>query len=440
MSWFWFFIEIAVNLFEGLILFSFFDSFLTRSFKTRTLYGFLAVLQASLVYLLNQTALDQISTALISIAIAMTLVMAFYTGPVITRILLTLAFFAIWMVSEFGLLSLLNFFIADFFINLLHPSIERITAIIVCKLGIFLLLKVIQRFSSNNKHPLPLCKMLPLFSLPLITILLIISMQLFWINQPTNARFVLAGFSMVALLFANLLIFDQYHRLFAEAETVSQMNLLRQNLQFEADQIRLLENQNLEVRKIAHDIKNSLLPVAYQLEQGDLVMSRTRLGEIVDHLGDLQQPLIFTGQPLIDTILRYKIAIARDNNVKIDVKGQLKQDLNLPDLDISIMLGNALDNAIEATEQVADVVRRRILVDLLADKGVFTISITNPITKSVVMRNGQIVSTKQELGKHGFGLDSIRQLAEKNGGHIQIESDQNTFYLTIFLVNLPLDA
>ena len=122
------------------------------------------------------------------------------------------------------------------------------------------------------------------------------------------------------------------------------------------------------------------------------------------------------------------------------VKGQLKQDLNLPDLDISIMLGNALDNAIEATEQVADVVRRRILVDLLADKGVFTISITNPITKSVVMRNGQIVSTKQELGKHGFGLDSIRQLAEKNGGHIQIESDQNTFYLTIFLVNLPLDA
>ena len=131
--------------------------------------------------------------------------------------------------------------------------------------------------------------MLPLFSLPLITILLIISMQMFWINQPTNARFVLAGISMVALLFANLLIFDQYHRLFREAETIKQMDLLRQNLQFEADQINLLDSQNQEVRKIAHDIKNSLLPVAYQLEQGDLVMSRIRLGEIVDHLGELQQ-------------------------------------------------------------------------------------------------------------------------------------------------------
>ena len=282
--------------------------------------------------------------------------------------------------------------------------------------------------------------MLPLFSLPLITILLIISMQLFWINQPTNARFVLAGFSMVALLFANLLIFDQYHRLFAEAETVSQMNLLRQNLQFEADQIRLLENQNLEVRKIAHDIMNSLLPVAYQLEQGDLVMSRTRLGEIVDHLGDLQQPQIFTGQPLIDTILRYKMVIAREHQVKIDIKSQLAQALHLPDMDISIILGNALDNAIEATEQVAEAARRRILVDLLADKGIFTISITNPISQHVVMQDGQIKSTKQEPGKHGYGLGSIRQLADRNGGHINIESDQHTFKLIIFLVNLPLHA
>ena len=51
----------------------------------------------------------------------------------------------------------------------------HITAIVVCKLGIFLLLKVIPRFSSNNKHPLPLNKILPLFSLPLITILLIMT-------------------------------------------------------------------------------------------------------------------------------------------------------------------------------------------------------------------------------------------------------------------------
>lgn len=440
MSWFWFIIETATNLFEGLILFSFFDSFLSRTFKNRIIYGLLPFIQAALVYLLNQTSIDQISTALISLAIALMLVLIFYTGPIISRILLTIVFFAVWLVSEFGLLSLLNFFFTDFFINLQRPSFARITAIVVCKLGVFLLLKQIQQFSTRKQHWVPLRKMLPLFSLPLITIMLIISMQMLWINQTTNAHFVLASISMVALLFANLLVFDQYHRLFREAETINQLDLLRHNLQFEADQIRLLEKQNLEVRKIAHDIKNSLLPVAYQLEQGNLVMSRTRLSEIVDQLGDLQQTQIFTGHPLIDTILRYKIEIALKSQVKIEIKGQLMQTLHIPDIDISVMLGNALDNAIEAAEQVADIARRRILIELQADKGILTIVITNPISQPVIVQAGQIKTNKQEPGKHGLGLDSIRQLVDRNGGYINIESDHNTFKLLIILSNLPLEA
>jgi hypothetical protein len=83
-------------------------------------------------------------------------------------------------------------------------------------------------------------------------------------------------------------------------------------------------------------------------------MCKTRLSEIVDRLSDLQQSQNFTGQPLIDTILRYKVIIAKESQVKIDIKGHFKQTVYLPDMDISIMLGNALDNAIEAAAQVTE--------------------------------------------------------------------------------------
>ena len=440
MTVFWILVEISADLFEALILFSFFNSFLPRRYRSKWIYLVLPFFQTALIYLLNQTPLDQFSTALSAIAIAVALVMVFYSGKVWNEILLTLAFYAVWMASELGLLSLLNAIFPDFIMRVDQPSIDRITAMIVCNLAIFLILKVVQRLALKNAQRVPLRKLLPLFSLPVITILLIISLQSFWVDQTINARFILASVGLIALLFANLIIFDLYNRLYREAEAASQLQLLQQHVAHETSRIQMIENQNREVRQMVHDMKNSLLPLRHQIDRGDVARSGELLARIMEDLGGLQQIRPITGNSLVDTVLANKMDIAKSRQVRIEVKQKLNQEMFLPDVDLCVMLGNALDNAIEATEQVADPDSRLVRLSLMSDKGVVILSVENPVTHALDFQEGRYRSTKPDGDNHGLGLESIRRLAEKNGGYLRIDTKDHHFDLSIYLPNQPLES
>ena len=136
MSWFWVVIELSATLFEAMILFSFFNTFLKRSLNGRLVYLMLPIIQSTFVSILNQTTLDQMTTALVTIAFSCMIVFVFYQGSLVARFVLTIAFYAIWIASEFGVLIILNAFITDFIVNLQQPSIERITAIVLSKIVI----------------------------------------------------------------------------------------------------------------------------------------------------------------------------------------------------------------------------------------------------------------------------------------------------------------
>lgn len=430
--WLWFLIECSANLFEGIILISFFNTFLRRRFEKKVIYWILPLIQATVTYIINQTSLETTPSVLLLVTIGIAIALIFYNGTILQRILLTLAFFVVWLASELSLLALINLMFTDFSIHLMQPSMDRITSIVVCKLGLFIILKIVQQFAPSVEYKLPLKRILPMLLLPIVTLSLVLTMQVFWRSQANSSLFVLTSLSMMGLLFTNLIGFDQYLQMQKESEISRQYQLMQQYLASEKQQIHLLDAQQHELRLLAHDVKNSLIPVLNALNQENQVMAKAMLVQILD--GFTQGPSrIETGYSLIDAIFSQKQKQSQDRHIRLNVEHHLNDKQWISDIDLSVILGNALDNAIEATEQIEEMEQRVINLTLQSEKGLLTIKLNNPISGQLIKKNGQYLSTKSDHNNHGFGISSIRLLVEKYQGLMQIDTTVSEFSLTIIL-------
>jgi hypothetical protein len=428
----WFLIECSANLFEGIILISFFNTFLRRRFQKKVIYWILPFIHASVTYIVNQTSLQTIPSVLLFIVIGIAIALIFYVGTIYQQILLTIAFFVVWLASEFAILELLNLVFTDFYIRLMQPSIERLTSIMVCKLGLFIIFKIVQQFAPSSGIRLPLRQILPLFSLPVVSLMIVFDMDIYWQNQANNSLFAFTAVCTISLLFTNLIVFNQYYQMQKDAVISRQYQLLQQHLISEKQQIRLLDEQQKEVRRLVHDVKNSLLPVMNALNLENPTMAKSLLVQILDGFTQ-SSSRIETGYSLIDAILSRKQKVSQDRQIQLNVEHHLNGMQRISDIDLSVILGNALDNAIEATEQIEEIDRRVISLTLQSDKGLLIIKLRNPITGQLAKENGQYISTKADHIHHGFGITSIRLLVEKYQGLMQIDTKESEFSLTVIL-------
>lgn len=430
----WLCIECSANLFEGMILISFFNAFLPRRLNRKWIYWLLPILQAGSTYVINQLPVDVITGVLLSVAVGIVIVLCCYRGSVLQRIFLTVAFFSVWMASEFAILSLLNLIFKDFFTHLMQPSIERLTSILVCKLGLFLLLKLVVQFAPASRERLPLQRVIPLFSLPIVSLLLVFNMQIFWKEQSDSRLFAITAISTIGLLFANLIVFDQYSRLQRDERLHHQDQMIEQHLLSEKKRLALLDEKQRELLLLSHDLKNSLVPVTVALNLDDVELAKKFLEKMIGQLS-VESIERYTGHALLDTILSQKQKTARERGIQILIRADLPETLRIDIVDLSVILGNALDNALEAADLLPPTDRKVITLEIKHEGEYLILTIGNPTATQLQTRDGLFPSTKSEAGRHGYGLTSIRQLAEKYSGSTQIDVSNQTFILKIFLYN-----
>ncbi|MBQ8600000.1 MAG: sensor histidine kinase, partial [Clostridia bacterium] len=105
-------------------------------------------------------------------------------------------------------------------------------------------------------------------------------------------------------------------------------------------------------------------------------------------------------------------------------------------VDLCIVFGNALDNAIEACLKLPHEEMKKISISAKQNADLFFIKITNPVVKQVKIRNNMIMTTKEDVFSHGIGLYSIRKVAEKYNGHLDLQCNDRLFITEIdFITN-----
>ena len=114
-----------------------------------------------------------------------------------------------------------------------------------------------------------------------------------------------------------------------------------------------------------------------------------------------------------NVVLSSKRAVMESEGMEADFSVSLPEALSIPDPELCALLGNALDNAIEAVRKAED---KRITVRARADKGMLMLRVENPVGGTLKERKGCFETTKSDKSVHGFGITGMREIAERRGG------------------------
>lgn len=147
--------------------------------------------------------------------------------------------------------------------------------------------------------------------------------------------------------------------------------------------------------------------------------------------------LYYTGNEVVDITLSEKASLCADAGIQFicSVDGS-RLDMIKP-YQIYSLLGNAIDNAIESLRSVADEDKKVIRLDIFGRRNMSVIRVVNYLANEPKMENGMPVTTKLDKENHGFGLKSIKSIAEEYGGMIYISTENHEFTLVVTIPREP---
>lgn len=193
-------------------------------------------------------------------------------------------------------------------------------------------------------------------------------------------------------------------------------------------QVREIQNMYRQVRGWRHDYRNHIQNMKTQLSEGNYEGLDSYLSQLSDDL-DTVDTVIKTGNVMADAILNSKLNTAAKLNINLNVKANIPENITLSDVELCSVLGNMLDNAVEACSGLPEEERFiRIYIGRL--KGQLYISVQNSAGK-LRREKGVFLSTKE--GEHGYGLFRIDRVAKKYGGFVNRQNEEGIFATEITL-------
>ena len=201
--------------------------------------------------------------------------------------------------------------------------------------------------------------------------------------------------------------------------------------QFQSDLIakQTVEIQNMyrQMQEWRHDYRNHIQNMKNRLDSDN--------GELEQYLDDLADDLtqadtsIKTGNVMADAVLNSKLSVAEQKGIRLNVKAHIPNGVAMTDVELCSILGNLLDNAMEACEKLPYNERfLRVYIDKF--KGQFYLSVQN--ASPGVQRKGNIFHTTKS-GTHGFGLFRIDRIAKKYGGYVNRQFEEGVFATELML-------
>ena len=237
---------------------------------------------------------------------------------------------------------------------------------------------------------------------------------------------------MLSIIIVNIFVFILIENIIRQNEKSQALILIESQCDAQQKHITQLLDNHEQIRQISHDFKQQAT-VLYRL------CKEKQYNELLRNLSELsnhhdEQLIVKTGNLLLDTILSSKKEEAKKHGIKFECNLNVQPELQYMSMDICILLGNAMDNAIEACMcSGSDTNKNIIELELTADSSCFQLYIKNNIG-DLPQVNGEFLKTKKSNTLlHGIGLQSIKQISNRLGGDMTYEYDNEQFIIWIYL-------
>lgn len=241
-------------------------------------------------------------------------------------------------------------------------------------------------------------------------------------NTPiiTLACFLIILFLVISLVVIYLLILNNLESTYYKKLNITiQNNMVKQVNYYEH-----LAKANEDLRKFRHDYNNLKIGLIAYLQKNNI-------NGAMQYIEDCNQiiktdNLFHTGHYIVDALFSDKAITARENNINISFSGLIPQNILTP-VDLCMIFGNALDNAIEACLKIDNDKAKSISVSVKQNNDYIFVTFTNPTFENVEIKDNTIITTKENHDIHGIGLYSIKQVLKKYDGHMNLHCENNLF-------------
>lgn len=260
------------------------------------------------------------------------------------------------------------------------------------------------------------------------------------------------SFASIALVQTSAIITNSYSVLLFAAELCSMavaavcfyMTILLSKSQRESERLRLaaqqeefraqyaqnVKKQYEEISRVRHDMKQThsvVMSLLMEAKADEAIEYMQRAARKISEF----DVIIDVGNDFVNAILNAKLSEAKRSGIMVLCSAD-KNAAGIDEVDMCNLLGNLLDNAIEACEKCRD--KQRIIeIKLRARDDKYILEVENTAPENALESNKRLATTKDDASRHGYGIKSIKSIAEKYNGMVNFLQDGERFKCTVIL-------
>lgn len=422
------FINVLSIFFEAIIIKNFLST-ISKTYVLKKKFVFMVyivyIIILSLIFIFISNAWIKLSCVFISIL----LISLIYDIDRKKRIFGTIILFIIMNLSEL----LIGFIMSAIFymtVNEIRDSILYYSVGMLASKSITLLFVKIFKYKYKPQELQISMNLIFLFSLfPLSTFGVgVILIGGFGTN--VNPFFSISGIiAMITLFVANLLVFYLFEHDGRQQNIKNNLEIEKVQLKTETEYLKeIIEKQTLSAKEM-HDLKNELFAIR-ELLSTNSQEGIEKINEVCEIVVAMQS-IVYTGDVSVDALINSKVYNFKKEEIVFKCECFISGFGSIKQIDLCVLLGNMLDNAIEACSKVEK--NKTISLSFLQKGNYIGIQVKNSFNAILNVEKEEIVTTKINKESHGFGLKSIKLISEKYQGSFEVEKEDNIFIASVLL-------
>lgn len=248
-------------------------------------------------------------------------------------------------------------------------------------------------------------------------------------------QYMMDGLLVIAVAFGLFLLWViMYFAFFFVCRYFSKLNEMSliemQNEMMEKYMLQKQESDRM-IKILSHDLQHNLGRMKALADQSGDIQASQSITEYEQHLARCR--MLDVGNDIASAVINEKRLIALRDNITFTVNGGFSEGLSLERIDICSLLGNLLDNALEAAAQTEDESLRMVELQINRTGHQLLLLVTNGYTVEPQLMGNSFISQKKNRGLHGIGMVSINNIVEKYNGAMQNTFNDNVFKSSIML-------
>lgn len=318
-----------------------------------------------------------------------------YRGNIINRLIASVVFVIIGMLAE-----TLAQYLIEIILGVSYNEITVDSQTLFAPLSMAIIIIILLYTNKVRKKQLadiPLKYLIPTMLIPIVSLVIIlIADKIIALSDGQGEKLILPLALM--LLYVSFITFD-----FIESYSNKiQLEVAQEIIEKDRENYKILEENERELRALRHDIRKHM-QIIRNLKDDRIDKDIEEFVDDLQHAVNKITSVSYTGNEMLDSILNIKGRRAKALNIRYFVKSNISADIKIRDVDLSAILCNALDNAIEGAVNTEEA---SIVIYIESDNEHIQFLIENTANR-VHFTDGKIETTKKDKKNHGKGMDAL---------------------------------